>query len=115
MKMNRYKDVLKQAVPLVFSGILAAQLALGSTITGPPAADPPPPPPVVEEDPVDPGFVSGGGALGEIGIVLQPPEIFAPPPIFFIGAPVSTETPEPATLPLMFAGLAVLGWRRFRK
>lgn len=116
--MNRHKDVLKQAVPMVFSGILAAQIALGSTITGPPATAPPPPPPVGEEDPIDPGFVSGGGALGEVGLVLKGPELIAAPPPedpVFIGGPISTGTPEPATFPLMFVGLAALGWRRFRQ
>lgn len=117
MNMRKAKDVLKPITPLMLPCLLAARIALGSAITGPPASAPPPPPPVEEEeDPAGPGAVTGGGALGEINLGLGDPGIGpAPPDEEPVYAPVFIITPEPATFPLMFAGLAALGWRRLRR
>jgi hypothetical protein len=79
-----------------------------STITGP--EDPPPPPPSTspgQEPGPDPGLIVTG-PFGETAASMAAPEQFAPPPdIVFL-----LDTPEPSSLALLGAGLAVLRIKR---
>lgn len=89
---------------------LPAAVAGGTLLVPQPASPPPPPAPVPITVPAPPAVGLGGGWVVPPIIVQNPAPAFVPPPQARVvpAGPAVEPIPEPATLPLLLAGLACL-------